>query len=52
MHNYYKFFAPNTHCALVVALSEKKQVPYSMALGNGEHMHECFQNTCAGEQQD
>ena len=26
--------APNTHCAHVVALSEKKQVPFSMAIGN------------------
>ena len=42
MHNYFQFFAPNTHCALVVALSEKKQVPFRMAIGNGELLHECF----------
>ena len=36
------FFAPDTHCALVVALSEKSKVPFSMAIGNGELMHECF----------
>ena len=29
-------------CALVVALSEKKEVPFSMAIGNEELMHECF----------
>ena len=40
MHNYFYFFAPNTHCALVVALSEK-QVPFSMAIGNEKPMHEC-----------
>ena len=42
MHNYFCFFAPNTNCALVVALSERKQVPFNMAIGNGELMHECF----------
>ena len=36
------FPALNTHCALVVALSEKKQVPFSMAIGNEELMNECF----------
>ena len=42
MHNFFWFFAPNTHCALVVALSEKKLVSFSMAIGNGELMHKCF----------
>ena len=42
VHNYFYFFAPNTYCARVVALSEKTQVPFSMAIGNGELMHECF----------
>ena len=36
----------------VVALSEKKQVPWSMAIGNEEHMHEFFPNTLAWEQQE
>ena len=43
MLKYFCFFAPNAHCALVVALSEKKmQVPFSMAIGKGELMQECF----------
>ena len=42
MHNYFLVFTPNTHCALVVALLEKKQVPFSVVIGNGELMHECF----------
>ena len=42
MHNYFYFFAPNTQCALVVALSEKKQVSFSMTIGNEELMHKCF----------
>ena len=41
VHKYFYFNTPNTHCALVVALSEK-QVPFSMAIGNGELVHECF----------
>ena len=41
MHKYFHFFTPNTHCALV-ALSEKKQLPFSMAIINVELMHECF----------
>ena len=36
MNKYFYFFAPNTKCACVVALSEKKQVPFSMAIGNGQ----------------
>ena len=41
---YVYFFAFNTHCALVVVLSEKKQ-----AIGNVELMHECFSNrSCMG----
>ena len=35
-------FAQDSHCALVVALPEKKQVPFSMAIENEELMHECF----------
>ena len=42
MLKHFYFFASNTHCALVVALSEKKQVPFSMARGNVELMQECF----------
>ena len=34
MHNYFCFFAPNTKCALAVAL------PFSMAIKNEELMHE------------
>ena len=39
---YFYFFAPNTHCALVVALSKKKQVPFSITVRNVELMHGCF----------
>ena len=39
---YIYFFTPNTRCALVVALSEKKEVPVSMAMGDVELMQECF----------
>ena len=44
MHKHFYFFAPNTKCALVVAvaLSEKKEVQFSMAIGNVLLMHECF----------
>ena len=42
MHKYFYLFTPNTKCALVVALSEKKQVPFSMAIRNVELMQECF----------
>ena len=42
MRKYFYFFAQNTLCALVVALSEKKQVPFNIAIGNEELMHECF----------
>ena len=42
MHKYFDFFAPNTHRALVIALSEKKQVPFSTAIGYEELLHECF----------
>ena len=45
--------------ALIVGTSPQKsigarreQVPFSMAIGNGELMHECFPNTRAWEQQD
>ena len=37
--NYFYFFTLKAHCVLVVALSEKKKVPFSMAIGNGELMH-------------
>ena len=39
---YFCLFAPNTHCALVVSLSEKKQAPFNMVRGNEELEHECF----------
>ena len=42
MLNYFYFFAPNTNGALVVAPSEQKQVPFSIAIGNNELMHEYF----------
>ena len=42
MHKYFEFFTANTHCALVVALSEKNEVTFSNAIGNRELMHECF----------
>ena len=48
MQKYFYFFARNTKCALVVAVSEKKQVPFSVAIGNGD----VFPNTCAWEQQE
>ena len=32
--------------------AQKKQVPFSMAIGNGELMHECFPKHPAWEQQD
>ena len=41
---YFQFFAATTHGALVVALSEKSQVPFGTAIGNEELMHECFPN--------
>ena len=41
MQKYFCFFAPNTLCALVVALG-KKQVPFSMDIGNEELMQECL----------
>ena len=42
MLNFLQFFATNTHCALVVALSEKKQVAFGISIGNEELKHECF----------
>ena len=42
MLNYFWVSTPNTHCALVIVLSEKKQAPFSMAIGNVKLMHECF----------
>ena len=42
MHKFFDIFAPNTNCALVVALPVKKEVPFSMAIGNVELMHCCF----------
>ena len=42
MHNYFYFFDPYTHSVLIVALSEKKQAPFSMAIGNVELAQECF----------
>ena len=41
MHGYFHIFAPNTHRALVVALS-KKMSSIQMAIGNEELMHERF----------
>ena len=38
---YFYHFTPNCLCALVVALSEKKQLTFSMAIENVELMHEC-----------
>ena len=35
-------FAPNTLCARVVAESEKASTKFSMAILNGELVHECF----------
>ena len=32
--------------------ARREQVPFSMAMGNGELMHECFPNNGAWEQQD
>ena len=42
MLQHFYFFDPNTHRALIVALSEKNTVPFSMAIGNEELMHACF----------
>ena len=42
MFNYFYFSAPNTHCALVVAQPKKKQVPFTMTIGDVELVHECF----------
>ena len=42
MFNISTFFDPNTHCALSVALLEKRQVPFYMAIVNVEVMPECF----------
>ena len=50
-YKYFCFFAPNTHCALGVALSGKKQVPFSMdcmAIGNVELMNEFSQTFANG----
>ena len=47
--NYFWFSTPDTHCALVIALSEKKLAPFSMAIGNVEIMHECsHKHFCMG----
>ena len=50
--NYFYFFAPNTHCALVDALLEKKLVPFSMAIENVDSCTGVFSNTRAWEQQE
>ena len=42
MRKYFNFFNPNTYGVLVVAKSEKKQVPFSMERGNVKLMSECF----------
>ena len=48
VHQYF-FFAPNSKCAPVVTRSKKKQVAFSMAIENGEIMHECFpKHLCMG----
>ena len=39
---FFYFFAPNAHCALVGAQSQKMQLPYSITIGNVELMHECL----------
>ena len=41
VRSYYYHIVHDSHCTLVVALSEK-QVPISMAIGNEELMQECF----------
>ena len=41
VHKYFYSFAPNPHCALIVAISEKIKIPFSMAIGNGT-THECL----------
>ena len=48
VHQYFYNSDPNTYQALVVALSEKKQVLFSMNKGNVELMHECYPNTRDG----
>ena len=52
MLNYFEFFVPNTHLALAVALSEKKQVPFSMAKEMWNSCTRVFPNTRALEQQE
>ena len=54
MLNYFWFSTRNTHCVLVIALLEKKQAPFSKAVGNVELMHECpnMQTILAWEQQE
>ena len=47
LKNFY-FFSQNTHRALAVALSEKKQVPFSMVIENVELMHEFSQTLTHG----
>ena len=39
---YFYNIALDSHCALVVALAEKATIPFGMAIGNVELMHECF----------
>ena len=36
---------------IIVAGFGERQVPFSMAIGNEELMHECFPHTCAWEQE-
>ena len=42
VHKNFYHFTPNTHCSLVVALLGKKQVPFSMAIGNVKLVQEWF----------
>ena len=49
MHPCIYHIAPDSHCTLVDALSGKKQVPFSMAIGNAKLMHENFKkHLCMG----
>ena len=46
--NYFYFFAPYIHCALVAVLSEKRKVQFSVAIGNEEFTHESFPRLANG----
>ena len=47
MLKYFYWFAPNTRCTLVFALSNKKKVSFSMDIENEELMHDSFPKTLA-----